>query len=234
LLTARAGYAPERDYLALTARDQAGREGRFTLWAAKLIDVFSAGGDSLRDGQWIRASGRLQVRIRVPSPTFQPESFALWEDGVLRADVSALFAGDNPDTTVYLMDLDYAWSAGEHTLEVRREGEHYDDLRLVVDGRARLLEGLVFPNPFRVATSFRYSLTGGVREGSLSLYTLSGRRIHHRRLDELAEGETRWLTWDGRDDRGDPVANGVYLLRLVFTDLSGEELVWEDKVVRMR
>jgi hypothetical protein len=234
LLTARAGYAPERDYLALTARDQAGREGRFTLWAAKLIDVFSAGGDSLRDGQWIRASGRLQVRIRVPSPTFQPEGFSLWEDGVLRADVSAVFAGDNPDTTVYLMDVDYDWSAGEHTLEVRREGEHYDDLTLVVDGRARLLEGLVFPNPFRVATSFRYSLSGGVREGSLSIYTLSGRRIHHRRLSELAEGETRWLTWDGRDDRGDTVANGVYLLRLVFTDLAGEELVWEDKVVRMR
>jgi len=234
LLTARAGYAPARDYLAVTTRDQAGREGRFTLWAAKLIDVFTASGDSLRDGQWIRGAGRLHLRIRVPSPIFQPEGFALWEDGALRADVGAVFAGDDPDTTVFHMDLDYAWSPGEHGLEVRYDGEHYDDIRLVVDGRARLLEGLVFPNPFRVATSFRYSLTGGVRAGSLSIYTLSGRRIHHQRLSDLDEGETRWLTWDGRDDRGDPVANGVYLLRLVFTDLSGDELVWEDKVVRMR
>lgn len=234
LLTARAGYAPERDFLALSARDQAGREGRLTLWAAKLIEVFSAGGDSLREGQWVRGAGQLRLRIRVPSPVFQPEAFALYEDGALRAEVSAVFAGDNPDTTVYHMDFDYAWTPGQHALELRRDGEFYDDIRLVVDSRARLLEGLIFPNPFRIATTFRYSLTGAVREGSLSIYTLSGRRIHHERLRDLAEGETRFLSWDGRDDRGDPVANGVYLLRLVFTDLDGDELVWEDKVVRMR
>ncbi len=234
LLTAKAGYSPQRDYLALTAQDQAGREGRLTLLAAKRVDVFSASGDSLRDGQWVRGTGRLRLRIRVPSPTFQPEGFALWEDGALRADVGAVFAGDNPDTTVFHMDADYAWGAGEHSLELRYEGEYYDAIRLVVDGRARLLQGLIFPNPFRVATTFRYSLTGAVREGSLSIYTLSGRRIHHQRLGDQSEGETRWLSWDGRDDRGDLVANGVYLLRLVFTDLAGDELVWEDKVVRMR
>ncbi|MBM4117564.1 hypothetical protein FJ251_07415 [bacterium] len=234
LLEAAVPYAPERDYLALRTRDQADREGRLTLWAAKVVDFFSASGDSLRSGQWVRGAGRLAIRIRVPSTTFQPESFSLFEDGALRPEISAVFAGGNPDTTVYLMECDYAWSPGEHTLEVRHDGEQYDGIRLVVDSRARLLEGLVFPNPFRVATTFRYALTGAVREGTLSIYTLSGRRIYHRRLEEPAEGETRWLSWDGRDDRGDPIANGVYLLRLVFTDLAGEELVWEDKVVRMR
>lgn len=234
LLAAKAAYAPERDYLALSTRDQAGREGRFTLWAAKVAEFFSENGDSLREGQWIRGAGRLAIRIRVPSTSFTPETFTLWEDGVLRPEVTAVYAGDNPDTTVFLMEADYAWASGEHTLELRNAGEHYDGIRLLVDTRARLLDGLVFPNPFRVATTFRYSLTGAVREGSLSIYTLSGRRIHHERVGELAEGETRFLSWDGRDDRGDLVANGVYLLRLVFTDLSGEELVWEDKVVRMR
>lgn len=234
LLAAKAAYAPERDYLAFSARDQAGREGRFTLWAAKVAEFFNESGDSLREGQWIRGAGRLTIRIRVPSTSFTPEGFTLWEDGALRPEVTAVYAGDNPDTTIFMMEADYAWNAGEHTLELRNAGEHYDGIRLAVDSRARLLEGLVFPNPFRVATTFRYSLTGAVREGDLSIYTLSGRRIHHERLRDLSEGETRFLSWDGRDDRGDPVANGVYLLRLVFTDLSGEELLWEDKVVRMR
>lgn len=234
LLAAKAAYAPERDYLAFSTRDQAGREGHFTLWAAKVAEFFSESGDSLREGQWIRGAGRLTIRIRVPSTSFTPEGFTLWEDGALRPEVSAVYAGDNPDTTVFLMEAGYAWDAGEHSLELRNAGEHYDGIRFVVDGQARLLEGLIFPNPFRVATTFRYSLTGAVREGSLSIYTLSGRRVHHERLRDLAEGETRFLSWDGRDDRGDPVANGVYLLRLVFTDLAGDELVWEDKVVRMR
>ena len=233
-LAARVPYEGDRDYLAVSVTDQAGREGRFELPAAKVVRFFSDQGDSLREGQWVRSEGRLHMRIRVPSTTFAPGEFSFWEDGALRADVVASFAGDNPDTTLYLMDADYAWAPGEHQLELHHQGDVYDSIALQVDARARLLDGVIFPNPFRAVTTFQYTLSGGVRDGSLSIYTLSGRRIHREQVSALSEGEKHVLSWNGHDDVGDPVANGVYLMRLVFTDLAGNEVVWEDRVVRMR
>ena len=79
-----------------------------------------------------------------------------------------------------------------------------------------------------------YEVTGAVRSGVLSIYTLSGRLIHRERLTGLTEGDVHHATWDGYDREGDKVANGVYLSRLVFTDEAGEKLVWEDKIVKMR
>jgi hypothetical protein len=43
-----------------------------------------------------------------------------------------------------------------------------------------------------------------------------------------------WLEWNGLDEEGDRVSNGVYLARMVFEGEDGKKQVWQDKVVRMR
>jgi murein DD-endopeptidase MepM/ murein hydrolase activator NlpD len=69
------------------------------------------------------------------------------------------------------------------------------------------------PNPFASATTLTYSVAkaGRVR---LAIYDLSGRRVREL-LDAwrpaLAEES---VTWNARDDRGQPVPGGVYFCRL--------------------
>ncbi len=70
-----------------------------------------------------------------------------------------------------------------------------------------------FPNPFNASTNLPFSvrIEGPV---SLEIFDVTGRTV--RRLLEhqwLAPG-TYDLTWDGRSERGDDVASGLYIYRL--------------------
>ena len=228
-VSARIPYDFNTNAVVLGARDVAGRLAEFKLPVPKEVRVYLAD-EQLSAGQWIRPRGSLRLDILVPSAEIPPSSFALRVDG----ELSAVVASATELPNIYRMELDYDWAPGEHTLLVEYAGQDYGGLTLQVDASTRLLSAVIFPNPFREAITFQFELTNGARAGSLSIYTLSGRRIHRETLSALSEGQRQVVSWNGRDDVGDKVANGVYIARLVLTDLAGKELVWEDKVVRMR
>jgi flagellar hook assembly protein FlgD len=48
--------------------------------------------------------------------------------------------------------------------------------------------------------------------GEAALYDLAGRRVRMIHQGTIARGLTT-LSWDGRDERGDELRPGVYLLR---------------------
>ena len=68
------------------------------------------------------------------------------------------------------------------------------------------------PNPFGASTALRFGLAraGAAR---VELFDVQGRRVRARFDGSLDAGDHA-LTWDGRDDRGAPVAAGIYLARL--------------------
>jgi len=70
-----------------------------------------------------------------------------------------------------------------------------------------------WPNPFRASTQLGFSLASEERV-EVSVHDISGRIVRGLLAATLAAGEHR-LTWDGFDDRGIPVAGGVYFARLV-------------------
>ncbi|HMQ06903.1 MAG TPA: C25 family cysteine peptidase [Saprospiraceae bacterium] len=83
-----------------------------------------------------------------------------------------------------------------------------------------------YPNPFSTATQFVFTLTGSVPEHmKIQIMTISGkvvREILKEELGPLQMGVNRtqyW--WDGTDEYGDRLANGVYLYRIVMKDESG-------------
>ena len=229
-LRARVPYDFSMDNLAVEGIDLAGRRGRVVLPLAKVVEFSLGGVDSLRGGQWVRSEGELHIVIRVPTPAILPSQFGLLVDGVLTSSL----AQTTDQAQVYLMVYAYQWTPGRHDVTVLLDGSEYGRISLNVDAQVRLTEGRIFPNPFRSITTFNYSLTGAVSRAELSIYTLSGRLVHRSELDELSEGEAHYTIWDGLDRSGDKVANGVYISRLVFTEPSGEQVVWEDKVVKMR
>jgi hypothetical protein len=70
------------------------------------------------------------------------------------------------------------------------------------------------PNPASERTTIRFELPE-TTPVSLDIFEVSGRLV--RRLaggDALAAGRYA-VSWDGRNQRGEPVASGVYLVRLV-------------------
>ena len=65
------------------------------------------------------------------------------------------------------------------------------------------------PNPFNAATTIRY-LVPRAGPVELVIYDILGRRVRALVEDSVPAG-TYSITWDGRDDQGQPVASGVFL-----------------------
>jgi Peptidase family C25 len=90
---------------------------------------------------------------------------------------------------------------------------------------------LNYPNPFSTATRFVYTLTGSAQPAhfNIQIFTISGKIVR-----EITENEIGTLkigthltdfVWDGTDEFGGQLANGVYLYRVVVKDKTGKS--WE-------
>jgi flagellar hook assembly protein FlgD len=68
-------------------------------------------------------------------------------------------------------------------------------------------------------------------EIKVKIYTVSGRLI--RTLDDLSEPLPgyNYYPWDGRDDDGDRIANGVYLYKIILKTGKEQKEVIEKLVV---
>jgi flagellar hook assembly protein FlgD len=92
---------------------------------------------------------------------------------------------------------------------------------------------LNWPNPFSDKTHFVFTLTGSVMPDYLKIQilTVTGKVVREIDLDELGPIHIgRNITeyaWDGRDEFGDQLANGVYIYRVV-TRLNGESIEHRD------
>ena len=73
--------------------------------------------------------------------------------------------------------------------------------------------GANYPNPFNPATTIPLSVPDGTEAVDVAIYNLLGQLVRQVWSGPLVAGEHR-LTWDGRDDKGQPVASGAYLYQL--------------------
>ncbi|HUN01976.1 MAG TPA: FlgD immunoglobulin-like domain containing protein, partial [Niabella sp.] len=88
---------------------------------------------------------------------------------------------------------------------------------------------LNYPNPFTTSTAFVFTLTGSEPPQNLriQIMTITGKIVKEITKAELGPIKIgRNITeykWDGTDQYGQPLANGVYLYR-VITNLNGKSL----------
>lgn len=86
-----------------------------------------------------------------------------------------------------------------------------------------------YPNPFSTSTRFVFTLTGErvPDHMTIQIMTVTGKVIREITLAELGPinigRNVTEYAWDGRDEFGDLLANGVYLYR-VLTSLDGEKI----------
>ena len=86
-----------------------------------------------------------------------------------------------------------------------------------------------YPNPFSTSTKFVFTLTGNEvpDEMIIQIMTVSGKVVREITEDELGPIQIgrniSEYSWDGTDEFGDPLANGVYLYT-VKAQINGEDI----------
>jgi len=86
-----------------------------------------------------------------------------------------------------------------------------------------------YPNPFSTSTRFVFTLTGTDEPDDvlIQIMTVSGRvirEINEQELGKIHIGRNiSEFAWDGTDEFGDPLANGIYLYR-VKAKINGEDI----------
>jgi hypothetical protein len=109
---------------------------------------------------------------------------------------------------------------GEHSIEVYASDNLANDTSYAasfsVAGTFDIDFALNYPNPFVDQTKIVYVLTGQTDEYvKVKIYTVAGRLIRTLQETEREVTNYRTLTWDGRDEAGEPVANGVYFGKII-------------------
>jgi len=114
-----------------------------------------------------------------------------------------------------------------------KSGNHSGDIDYKISfeviNKSTITEVMNWPNPFSTATHFVFKLTGSEVPTyfKIQIMTITGKLVREINLDELGPIHIgRNITdyaWDGKDEFGDRLANGVYLYR-VITNINGNSI----------
>lgn len=201
-----------------------------TLGELALFRVFDAQGPTIE----VSIGGlRYTQGAIVPS---RPQIFTTFRDpaGVMRNDTAfhLILDGDTISPSLITWN-DESWTAntlsamiepdlepGTHVLRVIATDNHGNtstyDAQFDVRRDFGFEWAINYPNPFAQNTTIAYVLTGVTDQFTeAKIYTVSGRHIRTLREIERATVNYRTLQWDGRDDKGEEVANGVYFAKII-------------------
>lgn len=102
-------------------------------------------------------------------------------------------------------------------------------IQFEVINKSTITEVLNYPNPFSTSTRFVFTLTGSElpSDFKIQILTVTGKVVKEIFLEDLGNIRIgRNITeyaWDGTDNFGDRLANGVYLYRVV-TKINGQDI----------
>ncbi len=176
-------------------------------------------------GKYISSKPHIALRIQdINGIDVSARNFNIHLDGESLVDAeTAADSVTNGNQMVF--DLQPSFDAGMHRLSVIAADCNGNesplteyDLKIAEHFELRMLGN--YPNPFVDETRFAYMVTQPCRKIVLNIYTASGRLIRHLDARDSREdpaplsADYHELLWDGADDEGYPVANGVYFYRL--------------------
>ncbi|MEO8151376.1 MAG: C25 family cysteine peptidase [Bacteroidia bacterium] len=127
-------------------------------------------------------------------------------------------------------------ATGIYTIEINatdrslnESGPHAYRTDFEVDTNSTITEVINYPNPFSTSTRFVFTLTGSdlPKYFKIQIMTVTGKIIREITKEELGPlhigRNITQYAWDGKDQFGDQLANGVYLYR-VQTQLNGTSI----------
>lgn len=121
-------------------------------------------------------------------------------------------------------------SEGKHTLRFKawdisnNSAEAQLDFIVTATDKGVLANVYNYPNPFSTKTQFMFehNMPNQILNVSLRIMTISGKTVRNIRTQITAEGtRDSSIEWDGNDEYGDKLANGVYLYQLTVKSNNG-------------
>ena len=138
-----------------------------------------------------------------------------------------IYNGDFEDDGTYRLLVQGADKSGNLS------GDYNYDIEFEVDHHSSITNLMNYPNPFSTRTQFVFTLTGAFIPDALSIQILNvtGTVVRTVTIEELGPihigRNITTYAWDGKDEFGDQLANGVYLYR-VISNISGESIDHRD------
>jgi hypothetical protein len=105
------------------------------------------------------------------------------------------------------------------------DGNSFDTVNysVLVSNELLLKELTNYPNPMKGETNFLFTLTGATNPAGckIKIYTVSGRLV--KTINSSVNIGSNQISWDGRDNEGDYMANGVYFYQLIIEGDTNKE-----------
>ncbi|MEN8191880.1 MAG: FlgD immunoglobulin-like domain containing protein, partial [Bacteroidota bacterium] len=122
---------------------------------------------------------------------------------------------------------------GDHFIKIASEAFNLDRF-FTVSNELKIVDLYNYPNPFSDETAFTFKLTRIPEEVIIKIYTVAGRLIKNIYLTSSdLKTDFNKIEWDGRDEDGDKIANGVYLYKVILKD-QDESQSYTQKLAVMR
>lgn len=184
------------------------------------IDIF--------DGDYISADPNIKIELSDESilPVNDTSAVSIYLDGIRlnyfnNSTLSYNFSETNPKI---LIDFNPHLSDGDHELKVTAKNIYNNDIDNVdyvktfkVSSKSELLNVYNYPNPFSDETYFTFKLTQIPDELRIKIFTLAGRLLREiTKIESELNYDFNRIYWDGRDEDGDLIANGVYLYKVIL------------------
>lgn len=175
--------------------------------------------------------------VELTTPVFIPaDSVALTIDDDPVSD--KILSHPTPDdSTTWLIQFTRTLTPGPHELVVRAGSGNVFRYNLVVSSTVGLMQVFNYPNPFTDTTTFLYRNEVEISDGHIDIFTVSGKRVRRLAIPPEARqvtsaGRQNAVFWDGRDESGGMLANGVYLFVISVTQ-RGQSTTTQGKLARI-
>ncbi|TKJ42349.1 hypothetical protein CEE37_01320 [candidate division LCP-89 bacterium B3_LCP] len=179
----------------------------------------SVEGQIYTDGGYVPSQPKISALVQDPSGVNSDlGTYWITVDGAAVDSNLVSVATDNSGQ-VMTLSINPVFNVGSHSVSVWAEdfsgNQGSASIQFEVMGEFRLDFIGNYPNPFKDKTYFAYRLTEQTTEPvAIRIYTVSGRLIrtlYSSSPDEINYSE---IYWDGRDDDGSNIANGVYFYKI--------------------
>ncbi len=139
-----------------------------------------------------------------------------WSPATEKADFKVEYQPPPFEDGIYTLKVQASDASGNLS------GTQPYQVRFEVINESQITNFYPYPNPFSTSTRFVFTLTGSVipDQYKIQIMTVSGKVIREIMQDEIGPihigNNITDYAWDGRDEYGDQLANGVYLYRVIL------------------
>jgi len=153
-------------------------------------------------------------------------------------DFQKIYNGENPELINILYQPE-DFNDGEYEFLISAEDMSFErNLSLAkvlfwVESKIKLKKVMNYPNPFEKTTHITYLLSRKAENAKIKIFTLSGKLI---KIIEDAPTDQNFnsISWDGKDQDGDEIPNGVYIYKVIVQGFKKDKDEVIQKLVKMK